>query len=490
MKFPGLVLLLLMGLCSACFGITEDPNDLYRTPVGSPVVLTRSGVTHVYGTTLQGGSYYDAVGVRHQCYGVVWDLDLSGPQLYIRYRFEGTDARYPIGRLIADQSQGADYLYGTTSGGGINDSGTAFRIRTDGQNFKVLKYLDKGAPPIIGYTSGVPLAGLTREPLIPANCPRVFYGTTSQGSSGGNGSVYRLVVEDIDGPSPNVTYDRLRNLNSATDGANPECDLVVTYLAQTGYNTRRVIYGTCPNGGANSGGTIWRLESLASASPDTASHNQHLLYSFDSTSGISKPRYGLCLSADPADVDWLYGTATATPTDTLGGVFKIENKYHYTLSPVCTTIRDFSASADSSFSNVSFVDGTSANSMRSIGPSGLLCPVLESSVSWFYLPSFNAVHTGYQGAGGPLGNVGRINLSGNLTPVAMCRNNDKLTMSDPGRYTGFGPRSGLVDGGDGYLYGVFSNGTSTTTLFTTSGNGTVYRMSLSTHAIDPPLWGF
>jgi uncharacterized repeat protein (TIGR03803 family) len=86
-----------------------------------------------------------------------------------------TTGRSPQGSLI----QGSDgALYGVNSAGGASNSGTIFRITTDGQFTTILSFDNaKGIEPLGGLVQGK---------------DGIFYGTTSRAGPGGGGTIFRL----------------------------------------------------------------------------------------------------------------------------------------------------------------------------------------------------------------------------------------------------------------------------------------------------------
>lgn len=158
----------------------------------------------------------------------------------ILYSFGSTsvDGRYPYCQLIRD-STGA--LYGTTSQGGLgNSGGTVFKLTRSGSHYTetVLHnfgtYPD-GANPYFGLSIGRTDA---------------LYGVTVAGGTGGWGTVFKLVPSGS-GYSESVLYS-FRNGNS--DGASPSSGLL---RGPTG-----AFYGSTSQGGVGpnfNNGTVYRL---------------------------------------------------------------------------------------------------------------------------------------------------------------------------------------------------------------------------------------
>jgi uncharacterized repeat protein (TIGR03803 family) len=95
----------------------------------------------------------------------------------------GDDGSLPSGGLV----QGCDgNFYGTTGGGGTNNSGTVFRISTNGVLTSLYSFgsvLD---------VNGIPLDGADPTAGLVQGSDGNFYGTTSGGGRYCNGTVFRI----------------------------------------------------------------------------------------------------------------------------------------------------------------------------------------------------------------------------------------------------------------------------------------------------------
>ncbi|HZT44312.1 MAG TPA: choice-of-anchor tandem repeat GloVer-containing protein [Chthonomonadaceae bacterium] len=112
----------------------------------------------LYGVTWQGGTY---------SYGNIFKISTDGSVFTILHSFNGADGAGPTGALLL-ASDGL--LYGTTLNGGINNTGTAFKLSTNGSVFSSLYNFG-----ISGMDGAYPLAGLTEGP------DGNLYGTTEDG---------------------------------------------------------------------------------------------------------------------------------------------------------------------------------------------------------------------------------------------------------------------------------------------------------------------
>src|SRR5262249_28297683 len=121
-------------------------------------------------------------------------------------------------------------LYGTTISGGSSDSGTVFKLNTDGTGFTILKNFARSDP-------GCPYAGLTPS-------GNTLYGTTYRGGWGylGLGTVFKV---NTDGTG----YTVLKNFAGSPDGAQPQAALTLS---------GSTLYGTTSSGGDQGGGTVFK----------------------------------------------------------------------------------------------------------------------------------------------------------------------------------------------------------------------------------------
>jgi len=185
--------------------------------------LTAGNDGNFYGTTANGGSNGSGTVFRITPGGVLTTL----------VSFNGTNGESPLGGLV--QANDGN-LYGTTGFGGTNSSfGTIFKITTNGVLTTLFNF---------HFTDGeVPSAKLT------FGSDGNLYGTTTFGGlAGGNvsvnglGTVFRITTDGI--------FTSLSRFQR-TNGSNPSAPLLLGHDGN--------LYGTTPNGGAGSGGTIFRI---------------------------------------------------------------------------------------------------------------------------------------------------------------------------------------------------------------------------------------
>ncbi len=131
-------------------------------------------------------------------------------------------------------------LFGVTSSGGAHSNGMVFAVNGDGTGFTNIYSFGATNNDGIRPYGGLALAGNT------------LYGTTSQGGSNFNGTIFKI---NLDGSGYGVLWHFSANgFNSLgetnSDGAFPEGDLVVS---------GNTIYGTTYDAGPNGGGTVFSI---------------------------------------------------------------------------------------------------------------------------------------------------------------------------------------------------------------------------------------
>jgi uncharacterized repeat protein (TIGR03803 family) len=250
------------------------------------------------------------------------------------------------------------YLYGTTVGGGGNQSGTAFKISTSGTNFTTLHSFggSEGRNPAFGliYSGGV-FYGTTNDDstfghgavfkmdpsgsvttlLAFANgaasgdlasrlvkIGNYLYGTTYNGgaTSPGLGAIYRVKTNG-------ANYQVLHSFTGGTtDGEHPFIAQLVSFA---GY-----LYGITPYGGQWGKGTVFRID------PD--GNNYSVVYSFQGAPTDAGYPIGplLAVEGTPASPAVLYGTTATGGASNIGTVFKID------VNGVETTLYSFTNGAD------------------------------------------------------------------------------------------------------------------------------------------------
>ncbi len=180
------------------------------------VIMDAAG--NVYGTTL--GCAYAA------CLGTVFKVDTLG-NATVLHAFAGTDGSFTAGGLVMDATGS---LYGTTGSGGASGAGTVFKLDASG-NYSVLHDFTAGAD------GGVPLARLIMD------AAGNLYGTTSQGGSAFQGTVFELDA------SGSLTV--LHTFTGGSDGGTSGTALLPDAAGN--------LYGATAFGGSSNAGTVFKL---------------------------------------------------------------------------------------------------------------------------------------------------------------------------------------------------------------------------------------
>ncbi|HWV99718.1 MAG TPA: choice-of-anchor tandem repeat GloVer-containing protein [Candidatus Acidoferrum sp.] len=191
-----------------------------------------------YGTTEYGGGAYNGTDFSGQ--GTIFQLMANGTLNTLVY-FGGKNGVYPTAGLV----QAADgRFYGTTYRGGTNgDNGTVFRMSTNGALTTLVMFN--------GTNGALPSSGLVGA------TDGSFYGTTSCGGIGYNGSPssgYGTVFK--------VTTNGVLTTVAFFTGINGN-----TPLAGLVQGTDGNLYGTTSGGGAYNNGTVFQLSSASSPPP-------------------------------------------------------------------------------------------------------------------------------------------------------------------------------------------------------------------------------
>lgn len=251
---------------SVLYNFTNQPDG------AAPNELLLSGGT-LYGTTYQGGITNN--------YGTIFKIGTNGTGYTVLRQFTNSpDAQQPVAGLVL----GGDTLYGTSLVGGSNNSGTVFKIDTNGGNYAVLRHFTNGS-------DGSQPRG--RLLLIGAS----LYGTTAQGGSNGVGTVFKL---NTNGAGYSIIYNFSGFPNSYAPWAGLTSDSTTLYGVSTG-------------GGGDDSGTVFSL--------GTNGGNFTILHALTNSGvfndGLS-PQGSLLLNGGT-----LYGTSLALGTSLGGTLFQL-----------------------------------------------------------------------------------------------------------------------------------------------------------------------
>lgn len=215
--------------------------------------------------------------------------------LTVLYSFTSIDDAHPKAGLVMDA---AGNLYGTTTGGNGQGTGTLFKLDPSGHEtvLQLFEATNRNGALIMDGTGNL-------------------YGTNFDGGMFGVGSVYKLdpsghltVLYSFTGNPPGFPF-------TSSDGANPYAGLLMDASGN--------LYGTTLWGGSFGYGTVFEL--------DTSGH-ETVLYSFNLNNGDGENPYGgLVMDA----VGTLYGTTYTGSAYNYGGtVFKLDTSGTETLTHV------------------------------------------------------------------------------------------------------------------------------------------------------------
>ncbi len=252
------------------FNFTGGPDG------GSPNAgLIQDPSGNLYGTTVNGGSghYYN--------YGVVYEIDPVGTETVL-YNFGAQYPEWgPLAPVIRDK---AGNLYGTTVGGGSDNSGTVFMIDTSGEESVLYSFS--------GPDDDGPEQGLVMDSA--GN----LYGTTAScdNNCSGYGTIFKV---DKKG---NFTL-----LHSFTGGSS---DGAYPYYGHLAMDKAGNLYGVTWGGGVYGYGVLYEL---------TGSGTFTVLHSFNNSSSDGCYPYGSVLLDKAGN---LYGTTSGCGSYYYGTVWK------------------------------------------------------------------------------------------------------------------------------------------------------------------------
>jgi len=214
--------------------------------------------------------------------GIVFKITTVGDETVL-YAFGGqsSDGFQPNAGFIFDK-QGN--LYGTTQSGGASNMGTVFKLAPSGVETVLHSFGSQS-------NDGVyPFDGLVLDKH--GN----LYGTTLQGGANGYGSVFKV--------SPSGTETVLYSFGSQSRDGYASHDSLV-------FDKQGNLYGTTYFGGANGYGTVFKV---------TPSGSETVLYSFGSQSGDGLFPFGSLIFDHRGN---LYGTTLGGGANGGGTVFKL-----------------------------------------------------------------------------------------------------------------------------------------------------------------------
>jgi uncharacterized repeat protein (TIGR03803 family) len=266
-------------------------------------VLILSGST-LYGMATTGGGWGNGTVFALSTNGMGFTNLYSFTAFPVGY-FTNSDGAFPHAGLILS----GNTLYGTAEAGGSSGNGTVFRVNTNGLNFTNLYSFTatSGSEGFFGNGTNsdgaLPVAGL----ILSGN---TLYGTTEEGGSGGNGTVFRINTDGT-GFTNLYSFTAFPASYFNSDGSYPSAGVILSGNA---------LYGTAQYGGSSGNGTVFKLNTDGTGFTN--------LYSFTSgnynSSGIitnsdgALPSAGLILLGNT-----LYGTADGGGISGYGTVFSL-----------------------------------------------------------------------------------------------------------------------------------------------------------------------
>lgn len=264
--------------------------------------LLRDGNGNLYGTTTLGGAHG---------FGAVFELKRDGDtwtyQVLHSFCSSCGDGAFPQSKLVLDT---AGNLYGTAPSNGELDCGIAFRLSPNGGKWKLTRlhsfcaFGGDGAHPVAGLTYAGAISGAPYDGVSP------LYGVTLDGGANGLGAVYEIRPGGAHGKE-RVLYSFCPDKDSCSDGAAPLGDLLVDPTGSLLGNTFR--------GGAAGDGTVFRL------SPRGGRWHEEVLHSFCSTGDCedgSFPEGGLAMDAKGD----LFGTTTGGGANGGGTLYRLAHR--------------------------------------------------------------------------------------------------------------------------------------------------------------------
>ena len=251
-------------------GFTNLHNFIISDGANPEAGLLLAGNT-LYGTTRLGGPSGN---------GTVFAVRTNGTGFTNLYLFTGgNDGAYPESGLVL----AGGVLYGTAVNGGSAGNGTVFCLSTNGTSFTNLHSFTATGGTGTNGDGALPFAGL-------ALGGNTLYGTTANGGSAGNGTVFALSANG-------ANFTNLHSFTALTAGTNE--DGTVSHAAPL--LVGNTLYGTTASGGSAGNGTVFSLST--SGAGFTNLHNFTALSGGINSDGAN-PEVGLILSGGT-----LYGVA-------------------------------------------------------------------------------------------------------------------------------------------------------------------------------------
>jgi uncharacterized repeat protein (TIGR03803 family) len=219
--------------------------------------------------------------------------------------FNGSNGQQPEAGLTADANGD---LFGTTSGGGANNDGTAFEIKNIGT---AAAPVYAGALTTLvsfnGSNGQQPEAGLT------VDADGDLFGTTYGGGAYGDGTIFEIRnTGTLAAPVYASTPTTLANFNGS-NGWGPEAGLTT--------DAKGDLFGTTKLGGANGVGTVFEIQNIGTVAAPIYASAPTTLVNFNGLTNGDYPTAALIVDANGD----LFGTTTQGGAAGYGTVFEIQN---------------------------------------------------------------------------------------------------------------------------------------------------------------------
>jgi uncharacterized repeat protein (TIGR03803 family) len=349
---------------------------------------------------------------------------------------------YPHNNL----TEGSDgYFYGMTRSGGDYDFGTVFKLASDGSDFMILKSFNKtdGASPYGGLIEG---------------SDGYLYSMARKGGDNDSGIIFKINPDGTD-------FMLLHSFKNYPDAITPTGGLL--------QGSDGLFYGMTYGAGLN--GTIYKL------APNGSGFT--ILHIFNKSTDGTYPHDELIEGID----GYLYGMASGGVNGG-GTIFKINPD-----DTNFTVLHNFNSSSDGfgSYPQGSLIEGSDGNlyGMTSAGGDygfGTVFKLASNGTGFMILKSFNKTD-----GDRPLGSLiessdgylygmtpnGGDNDKGTIFKISTAGTGFTLLKSF-NEFDGSYPQGSLIEGSDGYLYGVtaFGGVNSDGTIFKINPNGTNFTL--------------
>lgn len=231
-EFGGTATALCTAGCGAVFAIRASGKEsvVYRFKGRTDGLYPSAGLLalhgRLYGTTQYGGAVtrFCATGC-----GTIFKISGDAKRTLHAFKYGAVaDAAYPAASLVAIGGE----LYGTTIGGGTSGDGAVFAMSTTSGAEKLLHSFQCCQ---VAKDGSYPLAPLTAR-------QGELYGTTSEGGSGNNGTVFVVTTSGAE----SILYQ----FRGKPDGRSPQAGLAL-FGAE--------FYGTTAEGGSAALGSIFKV---------------------------------------------------------------------------------------------------------------------------------------------------------------------------------------------------------------------------------------